>query len=202
MKPALIVVDLLRDTFEKHPESFVARSALNFMDRLNALIDLFHQCEMPVVFACDSFLPEDFIFTGKMQPHSLRGTPGESIIPELHCGPRDHILPKRRFSAFFKTDLDQTLRTLGVDTVMVTGIATPICVLTTALDALSHDFGAVIVEDCCAAHRPEHHESVLGAYRKTPLYPLLQVLSGGQCAEIIEHEMLVSRTDETPSAVS
>ena len=62
-----------------------------------------------------------------------------------------------------RLDLDLTLRTLGVDTVLVTGIATPICVLTTALDAVSHDFSAIIVEDCCAAHRPQDHEAVLNA---------------------------------------
>lgn len=56
------------------------------------------------------------------------------------------MVPERRFSSFFKTDLDQTLRTYAVDTVMVTDIATPICVLTTALDALSHVFSAIIVE--------------------------------------------------------
>ena len=55
---------------------------------------------------------------------------------ELDRLPRDMVLPKRRFSAFFKTDLDQTLRTLDVDTVLVGGISTNFCVLTTALDAV------------------------------------------------------------------
>ncbi len=185
MKPGLIVVDLLRDTFDRHPESFIVRSARTFLSRLNALIDTFHNKEFPVIFACDSFLPDDFIFKGKMKPHSLRGTPGESIIVELDRNPEDHILPKRRFSAFFKTDLDQTLRTLGVDVVLVTGIATSVCVLPTALDAVSHDFLTVIVEDCCTSHRPEDHKAVVGLYRSTPLYPLLQVMNSEQCLEML-----------------
>jgi nicotinamidase-related amidase len=177
LKPALIVVDLLRDTFEKHPDAPVVLTARNFLPKLNRIIDQFHGWHLPVVFACDSFLPDDFIFKGKMSPHSLRGTPGEEVITDLHRQPRDHVVPKRRFSAFFKTDLDQTVRTLNVDTVAVAGIATPICVMATVLDALSHDFRAVIIEDCCAAHRAEHHGVVLEAYRRTPLHPLLQVLS-------------------------
>jgi nicotinamidase/pyrazinamidase len=181
MKPALIVVDLLRDTFENHPESSIVAGARAFMPRLNALIDAFHQGNLPVIFACDSFMPEDFIFQGKMKPHSLRGTPGAEVVDGLNKMAEDYLVPKRRFSAFFKTDLDLTLRTLGVDTVLVTGIATPICVLTTALDAVSHDFSAIIVEDCCAAHRPQDHEAVLNAYRKTPLHPLLQVLTSEGC---------------------
>ncbi|MGA2401218.1 MAG: isochorismatase family cysteine hydrolase [Syntrophobacteraceae bacterium] len=185
MKPALVVVDLLRDTFDRHAESFIVKSAKTFLPRLNDLIDAFHQRAFPVIFACDSFLPDDFIFQGGMEPHSLRGTPGESIIIELHRNAEDHILRKRRFSAFFKTDLDQTLRTLGIDVVLVTGIAASICVLTTALDAISHDFSAIIVDDCCAAHRLEHHKAIVDVYRHTPLYPLLQVMKSDQCFELL-----------------
>ena len=185
MKPGLIVVDLLRDTFDMHPESFIVKSARAFIPRLNALIDAFHKKAFPVIFACDSFLPDDFIFKGKMEPHSLRGTPGESIIVELDRNPEDYVLPKRRFSAFFKTDLDQTLRTLGVDVVLVTGISTAVCVLTTALDAICHDFRTVIVEDCCTSQRPEDHKAAVGLYRRTALYPLLQVLNSDQCLEML-----------------
>jgi nicotinamidase/pyrazinamidase len=188
MKPALVVVDLLKDTFENHRDSYIARTAMAFIPRLNALIGICRGSGLPVIFACDSFFSEDFIFKGKMKPHSLRGSRGAEIIEELDSESDDYFVPKRRFSAFFKTDLDQTLRTLGVDTVFVTGIATPICVLTTALDALSNDFGAIIVEDCCAAHRPQDHEGVLSAYRNTPLYPLLQVATSELCLEMLNNE--------------
>jgi nicotinamidase-related amidase len=55
MNPALIVVDLLRDTFEMHPESSIVQAAQAFMPRLNDLIAVFHQKALPVVFACDTF---------------------------------------------------------------------------------------------------------------------------------------------------
>lgn len=193
MKPALIVVDLLRDTFEKHPDAYVAKAARAFLPTLNTVIDRFHQEGFPVVFACDSFLPEDFIFTGQMAPHSLRATEGAQVLPELHRRPGDHMVPKRRFSGFFKTDLDQTLRTLAVDTVAVAGIATPICVTATALDALSHDFRVFILEDCCAAHRPEDHLAVLSAYRKTPLSPLFQVVTSRDFLGLLTSQPQVSR---------
>ncbi len=188
MKPALIVVDLLNDTFDHHPDSYIVKASRAFFHRLNLLIDAFHRDCLPVIFACDSFFPEDFIFSAEMKPHSLRGTHGADVVPELNKGPQDHLLPKRRFSGFYKTDLDQTLRSLGVDTVLVTGIATTVCVLTTAMDALSHDFSAVIVEDCCAAHRPQDHEAILAVYRKTPLHPLLQVLSSDECLKMLAKE--------------
>jgi nicotinamidase-related amidase len=142
---------------------------------INRLLDAAHERGWPVFLACDSFLEGDFLFRGRMKPHAIRGTPGAEPIPELRRATGDVFLPKRRFSAFFKTDLDQTLRTLGVDTVLVTGITTAFCVLATAFDALAHDFSAVIVEDCCAAAKPEVHEAALSCYRRNVLFPLFQV---------------------------
>ena len=87
------------------------------------------------------------------------------------------ILPKRRFSAFFKTDLDQTLRALGVDTIVVTGLTTEFCVLTTVMDGLCHDFSAILLEDCSVSHTQERHQACLSLYRETSLYPLLRVMT-------------------------
>ena len=87
------------------------------------------------------------------------------------------ILPKRRFSAFFKTDLDQTLRMLGVDTIVVTGMTTEVCVLMTVMDGLSHDFSAVILEDCTASRNKEFQQGCLSLYRDFALDPLLRIMT-------------------------
>jgi nicotinamidase-related amidase len=192
MKPALLIVDMLKDTFEGHSETELVQAARNFLLRLNEWLDWFHEQKLPVVFACDSFLADDFIFRGRMEPHSLRGTRGAEVISELHREPHDLIVEKRRFSAFFKTDLDQTLRTGKVDTVLVAGIATHVCVLATALDAVSNDFSAVILEDCCAAHRAQYHGPVLNAFRKTPLFPLLQVCDSDSCRKLLATQKSVN----------
>ena len=78
-------------------------------------------------------------------------------------------------SAFFKTDLDQTLRLWGVERVAACGLMTPYCVLTTALDAVCHDFYAVMVEDATTATSDQAHADCLDLYRKSPLRPLLTV---------------------------
>lgn len=174
-RPAVIIVDMVRDNVHGPEHWGITARARAIIPAINQLLAEAHGCGWPVIFACDSFLPDDFIFGGRMKPHSLRGTPGAEVIPELDRQPGDTVLPKRRLSAFFKTDLDQTLRTLGVDTVLVAGITTCFCVLTTALDAISHDFAAVLVEDCCAAPTDEAHEATLSCYRKNALQPLLEV---------------------------
>jgi nicotinamidase-related amidase len=176
MNPAVIVVDMVNDNVHGPEHWSITDRARAIIPAINELLDRAHRQGWPVVFACDSFLEGDFIFGGRMKPHSLRGTPGAQPAPELDRRPTDTLLPKRRFSAFFKTDLDQTLRTLGVDTVFVCGISTGFCVLATALDAVCHDLAAVIVEDCCAAPTEELHQAALSLFRKNPLDPLLRVL--------------------------
>jgi nicotinamidase-related amidase len=95
------------------------------------------------------------------------------------------MLPKRRFSAFFKTDLDQTLRTMQIDTVAVAGINTHFCVIATAFDAVCHDFYTILLEDLSAAYKPEIHAAFMDAYRKSAIYPLLRVATGDEFLNLL-----------------
>jgi len=177
MKPAIIVVDMVKDNIKegsRHPITLEARSIL---PNLQGLLGESRRRGFPVVFACDSFLKEDFIFTGRMKVHSLRGTEGSEVVDDLKPEPADIILPKRRFSAFFKTDLDQTLRMLGIDTIVVAGITVEVCVLMTVMDGLSHDFSAILLEDCTASKNQKMHQSCLNLYRDFALDPLLRVMT-------------------------
>ena len=115
-----------------------------------------------------------------MKPHSLAGSEGAEVIDELDRAPRDLWLPKQRFSAFFGTGLQHRLRGMNVTLCAVAGLATHICVLTTALDALCHDFKAVLLEDCSAAPLESTHQQVLATYRRNPLFPLFKVATSGE----------------------
>lgn len=176
MKPAIIVVDMIKDNLKEGSRHPVTLEARRIVPKLQRLLSESRERGFPVIFACDSFLKSDFIFRGRMKVHALRGTVGAEVIEELAPHPNDIVLPKRRFSAFYKTDLDQTLRVLGVDTIVVTGITTEVCVLMTALDGLCHDFCAILLEDCTASKSATIHDSCLGLYRDFPLHPLLRVM--------------------------
>ena len=185
MKPAVIIVDMLEDSFreprnkERDEEKIVQPMKL-FLAKCRTL-------SIPVIFANDSFLREDFIFKGKLKPYAIRGTAGAEVLHDLTPEPADIILPKRRFSAFFKTDLDQTLRTYGVDTVAIGGINTHVCVIATAIDAICHDFHTILLEDLCAAARREHHESTLNNHRRSSLSPLFRVITSEAFLKDHEH---------------
>jgi nicotinamidase-related amidase len=180
MHPAIIVVDMLKDSFNMDHPLAITKEAIPIIPRINHLLQEARSLDVPVLFACDSFLPDDFIFKGRMRPHSLRGTKGAEIIDELDRWEEDVVLPKRRFSAFFKTDLDQTLRTWGIDTVAIAGIATNVCVLATAMDALCHDFCAFLLQDCCAAHKKDVHDFTVETWRKFALYPLARAITSDE----------------------
>ena len=175
MKPAVVIVDMLKDNFDESRNYSITREAKKIIPALRHLLAECRMLGIPIIYANDSFLPGDFIFRGKMKETAIRDTPGSEVIDELKPRVGDHVLPKRRFSGFFKTDLDQTLRLLDVDTVVTCGIATHICVLTNAMDALCHDFKSIILEDCAAANTAEIHHSTLNNYRRFPLYPLFRI---------------------------
>ena len=177
MKPAIIVVDMLKDNLKESPRNPCFQEGKAVMPNLQRLLEEGRKRGFPIIFACDSFLEGDFIFRGKMKVHCLRGTKGAEVVDDLKPRPTDIILPKRRFSAFFKTDLDQTLRTLGIDTIIVTGMTTEVCVLMTAMDGLSHDFSVILLEDCSASRNKNFHQGTLNLYRDFALYPLLRIMT-------------------------
>jgi len=177
LKPAIVIVDMLKDTLEGAHPTPIRELSRAIVPAINRLTGFARQHAIPVIFSMDSFLPGDFIFQGKKKGHSLRGTKGAEVTDLLTQADTDMYVPKRRFSAFYKTDLDQTLRLYGVDTVVLCGITTHWCVLSSAFDAIANDFRAVLIEDCCASFSPELHENCLEIYRRIPIEPLLRIMT-------------------------
>lgn len=97
----------------------------------------------------------------KRTPHCVEGTWGTEIIEDL--GARDdeiHVI-KRRYSAFFGTDLDLTLKDMLVNQLVVMGVVTNICVRSTVHDGFFLGYEIVVPHDACAATGPREQESSL-----------------------------------------
>lgn len=176
-KPALLIIDMVKDYFDDTQNLPLTQFAREIIDPINRLIVTFRKEGWPVVFSTDSFKRDDFFFTSKMKPHAITGTVGAEVIEALDKKPEDYWLPKPRMSAFFKTGLENWLLEKGVTVCAVAGIATPYCVLTTVLDAVNHDFKAVLLEDCATAATPDAHQRTIETYRRNAIYPLLRVLT-------------------------
>lgn len=92
---------------------------------------------------------------GKGRGICVAGTRGADIVPELAPLPGEYRLKKRRFSAFLFTEFDALLRRQGVSTLVLAGTQYPNCIRATAVDAMAHDYRAVVVTDACSAQTPE-----------------------------------------------
>lgn len=80
----------------------------------------------------------------------VRDSWGTAIVPELGPAPGDIEIWKTRFSGFFETELDATLKTLGAKQLVFTGCTTSICVESTVRDAMFRDYQCVLLRDCMA----------------------------------------------------
>lgn len=150
---AIIVVDLQKDN--------TGRFSREIVPRVRQLLREGRARGIPVIFACDSRYPDDFIFKSGHPLSTIRGTEGVKVIDELEPQPADLIVEKRMLSAFFGTDLDFTLRQKGIRTLIVAGVATWACVLKTVLDACEMGYEVMVPADCCASPAPEGHDAAL-----------------------------------------
>jgi nicotinamidase-related amidase len=95
-------------------------------------------------------------------PHCLEGSGGDEVVAELEPRPEDLIITrKRRYDAFLGTDLDHTLRLRGIENLIVTGVCTDVCVLSTVTTARNLDYRCFVVADAVDGTRPELHEAAL-----------------------------------------
>ena len=160
-KPALLCVDLWTSVFPDGPGTLAEARAANprscgpyawaAKPVLERLLDTMRSAGHQVVYSTQ--LPPD------RNPSSARATlrraaPGTGkpaddfrFHPDLAPAPADHIVRKARASAFFDTDLAEYLTDNDIETLVICGESTSGCVRATAVDAYSHGFHVVLVED-------------------------------------------------------
>lgn len=78
-------------------------------------------------------------------------TQGADVIPELAPQPRDYVIKKHRWSTFYQTHLELSLRTAGIDTIMIAGGSTEVGVASTAYSARDRDFNLILLRDLCTS---------------------------------------------------
>lgn len=89
------------------------------------------------------------------------GEPGVSVDPRIAPADDEIVVRKRRVGAFSTTDLSAQLRAAGIDTLVLTGIATGGVVLSTVRDAADQDFRVIVLEDGCFDRDPEVHRVLI-----------------------------------------
>lgn len=172
-RPAVLVIDMQNDFVAGGAQP--APEAAAVTPRIARLLDAARAAGVPVIYTQEVHRPGriDYGLEAEQDPeHCIEGTPGCEIIPALAPWRGDHVVIKRRFSAFLGTDLEILLRGLGVDTLLVTGMDTGWCVLWTSGDAFQRDHHVRVVEDCVACVYPETHDAALVILRALTRRPV------------------------------
>ncbi len=92
------------------------------------------------------------------------GTFEHSILAEIAPAPGELTINKTANGAFNASNIDLILRNIGIETLIVTGVGTEVCVETTARDAVDHGYNTIVVDDACATLDPEAHDASLLAF--------------------------------------
>jgi nicotinamidase-related amidase len=160
-RPVLIVIDMLNDFF-KNVE--VARRK-ELVGAINDLVSLFRSSGAPVVWVRQEFEPDLQDAFPEMRAKgihiTIRGTAGCHIISELIPALSDPVIIKKRYSAFFGTNLDEVLDHLQPESIILAGINTHACIRMTAIDAYQRDWPVILASDCIASYDREHHDVTL-----------------------------------------
>ncbi|HEU5074492.1 MAG TPA: isochorismatase family cysteine hydrolase, partial [Polyangiaceae bacterium] len=94
---------------------------------------------------------------GPMGRILIRGEPGHDIIEELAPKPGEPVIDKPGKGAFYATDLETVLKNRGIDTLLVCGVTTEVCVHTTVREANDRGYRCLVLSDCCASYFPRFH---------------------------------------------
>ncbi|HHT9124998.1 MAG TPA: cysteine hydrolase family protein [Candidatus Brocadiia bacterium] len=156
---ALLITDMLRDFIDKGAPLEVS-GGRDIVANIQRQIENARKTNIPILYCCDRHKKDDPEFR-IWPPHAVEGTKGADIIDELKPQKGDSIIPKTTYSNFFESTLDSTLRRLGVNHLILTGVCTNICILYTAVDAYMRGYGVTVPEDCVAALTKEDHKFAL-----------------------------------------
>jgi len=113
----------------------------------------------------DSHQENDLEFE-QFPKHCVEGTEGAEIIDSLRVEPTDYIVRKRRFSAFYDTNMEEILKHEGIDKAYIVGVCTSICVMETARDLRDRDYKVYVLRQGVADFDEQAHEFALKRMEK------------------------------------
>lgn len=167
---AVVVIDVQNDFTD--PVEFPA--AVPMLPRLHRFLAEARRAGVRLVFTQvvhdETTDSEVWLSRFATRPHRRNicqvGSPGADFHPDFLPQKGDLVIVKNRFSAFIGTALELQLRALNIRTIVLTGIATNVCVESTARDAFQHDFYVVTLDDCTATNSEMLQKATLENLRR------------------------------------
>ncbi len=157
MNEALLVIDMLNDFVREDGALKCGKRVGKIVQPISRRLVQARQYGHTVIYMCDRHRPDDPEFD-QFPPHAVQDTEGAQVIEELEPQEGDYVLPKRRYSAFFQSQLLLALLENDIEEIEITGVCTNICVMYTAADAVNYGFKVFVRADQVAALDEDAHE--------------------------------------------
>jgi nicotinamidase-related amidase len=159
VKLATLIIDTQGDFFG-HDRLVRRRAAL--AKCINELVAASRAGGTPVIWVKQEFAADLSDASLEARRKNIRiviaGSPGAALLPELDFHASDTVIIKKRYSAFFGTDLDRTLARFEPEALVVAGINTHACVRATVIDAYQRDYDVILARECIDSHDEQHHD--------------------------------------------
>lgn len=164
LRPALILIDFVQGYFD--PECDLYSGVEDALASALRVREAASTAGVPVILTNVVYHPSAidggrFFEKAKPLRYFLAGNPMGAWPQGLEPRPEELVISKQYPSAFFGTSLASTLTSLGVDSVLLTGLTTSGCVRATCIDAMSHGFRTAVVEEACGDRHDDPHRANL-----------------------------------------
>ena len=160
MKPALVVIDMQRWFYDENPQPFCDK----LLPNVGAALSLARSAGIPVVHVITKYSRDrsDWpkVYRDRDKIWCLEGTDGVQVLDEARPQPGESVVVKTRFSGFYDSELDATLREIGVDTLFFAGYSSDVCVRLTVMDAFNRDYDQYLLSDCVHAAKEDAAASI------------------------------------------
>jgi ureidoacrylate peracid hydrolase len=179
INPALLVIDVQNGFVSKGGSyDLLGMETSHYREIIPKIRDLINLCKnvrIPIFYTqavressgidlltrSHKILPKSREERIKKKPICVRETWDAEIVDEIKPSENDHVVIKRRDSAFHDTEIEVWLRSLKIDTLIFCGIDTSICVETSLRDAFNIGYDVVLISDATASNNKKHYESTL-----------------------------------------
>lgn len=165
----LLVIDIQQEDFIEMNDSNIDDPRWNVIRNGKRVLDVFRAKKLPIIQIKECHRPDMVDFgrelDGSEGIHCVENRPENDYAKLTYPIEGEYLISKRRYSAFFGTDLEILLKGLGVDTLYMIGGLTDVCIHYTAVDAHQNDYHIRIVVDAVAGSSEKAHESALQAIR-------------------------------------
>src|SRR5208283_1329826 len=160
-REALLICDILND-FVREGAPLEVPETRKIIPSIKREIEKARKAGDQIIYIVEAHDPKDKEFSKfGWPPHGVKGTKGAEIIDEIKPREEDIVIEKTTYAGFHGTKLDETLKSLGIDRIRLTGCVTHICVLFSAYEAVVLDYNVSVLSDAVAGLSREDHDAAL-----------------------------------------